>query len=138
MSEAQDMIFPQITGVITKKVIAEIMIVAGMMIVVTAGTVTGIGATIMLGMVIERIAITFGTVMMIGISTIMRDVLQGVDTMTMTHITTLAMIPNMIITIGTALRDVIDMMTGIMNMTDGIVIPMTAMVGMVATDRPVM
>ena len=137
MSEAQDMIFPQITGVITQKVIAEIMIVAGMMIVVTAGTVTGIGATIMLGMVIERIAITFGTVM-IGISTIMRDVLQGVDTMTMTHITTLAMIPNMIITIGTALRDVIDMMTGIMNMTDGIVIPMTAMVGMVATDRPVM
>ena len=138
MSEAQDMIFPQITGAITQKVIAEIMIVAGMMIVVTAGTVTGIGATIMLGMVIERIAITFGTVMMIGISTIMRDVLQGVDTMTMTHITTLAMIPNMIITIGTALRDVIDMMTGIMNMTDGIVIPMTAMVGMVATDRPVM
>ena len=137
MSEAQDMIFPQITGVITQKVIAEIMIVAGMMIVVTAGTVTGIGATIMLGMVIERITITFGTVM-IGISTIMRDVLQGVDTMTMTHITTLAMIPNMIITIGTALRDVIDMMTGIMNMTDGIVIPMTAMVGMVATDRPVM
>ena len=138
MSEAQDMIFPQIKGAITQKVIAEIMIVAGMMIVVTAGTVTGIGATIMLGMVIERIAITFGTVMMIGISTIMRDVLQGVDTMTMTHITTLAMIPNMIITIGTALRDVIDMMTGIMNMTDGIVIPMTAMVGMVATDRPVM